>query len=53
MLGLGKIYNINRRYGKDQKLLIIMGLSAGIASILFVFAFLAFIGIYLLYLEIY
>ncbi len=45
MLGLGKIYNINRKYGKDQKLLIIMGLSAGIASILFVFAFLAFIGI--------
>lgn len=45
LFGLGKIYNINKKYGKDQKLLVITGLSAGIATILFVFAFLTFIGI--------
>lgn len=40
-----KKYSINRKYGKDQKLTIVLGASIGISSLLFVFGFLAFVGI--------
>lgn len=43
-----KKYNINRFYGKDINILIVLGISLSFSIILFIFGFLGFIGIYII-----
>lgn len=43
-----KKYNVDRFYGKDINILIVLGISLSFSIILFIFGFLGFIGIYII-----
>ncbi|KYK29859.1 hypothetical protein AYK20_04840 [Thermoplasmatales archaeon SG8-52-1] len=43
-----KKYNIDRFYGKDKNILIVLGISISFSIILFIFGFLGFLGIYII-----
>ena len=43
-----KKYNLNRFYGKDQNILIVLGISLSFSVILFIFGFFGFLGIYII-----
>jgi flagellar protein FlaJ len=43
-----KKYNLNRFYGKDQNILIVLGISLSFSIILFIFGFFGFLGIYII-----
>jgi len=42
---INKQYDVNKRYGKDKKLQIIVGISVGISSLFFVLGFFSLLGI--------
>jgi flagellar protein FlaJ len=50
-LGLRGKYNINRKYGRDQKLIIILSLSVGFSIVLFMLGLLKFAGTTIIPLE--